>query len=278
MARRMTAAEKVDYRRLFPNLNVDNVWVLGEKTAVYNCLAWALGINNRWVWPWGGRDATSTEMRDFLRTWGFTPWVPGAMSSLAVYGTGASNVKHAVRFTNLWSSKCGQLLCITHSLRELDCGAYGSMMQEYVRMGAAVAAADDVKPAGIEIKAGEPEVQPFSAAELSVIESRVARVDAASRSAFDKAFMAWLRSWTWQQPGPPTNNEPFVDLLALGPKVIPLLVERLTDVHMWPAIYPLEFLLPRDFAVSFELDDPEVLLGEQHRARALALAWSRAQL
>lgn len=268
MARRLTSTERTTYRRMFPNLVLDRVWVLGEATSRYNCLAWALGRTDAWIWPWGTRNATAAEMTAFLRGRGYQPAFGGP---LAVYGPGS--IAHAARFSNRWSSKCGQLLLITHGIVEINGGVYGSLRQQYARR--TVAASFDVES---EVTSAEPDVEPFSDEELVAVTSRVESIAASLRDRFDAAFTAWINSWTWQQPSPPTNNEAFADLISLGAEIAPLLVGRLTDVDMWPALYPLEFLLPNELTISFELDDPETMRGEQHRARSVALAWARAHL
>jgi hypothetical protein len=51
VARPMTPAEKQRFHRYFPNLDVNGAIVTGEMSTVYNCIAWTVGIANRWVWP-----------------------------------------------------------------------------------------------------------------------------------------------------------------------------------------------------------------------------------
>lgn len=267
MARRLTASERTTYRQLFPNLGLDRVWVLGEATPRYNCLAWALGRTDAWVWPWGTRNATAAEMTVFLRNQGYQVAFGGP---LAVYGP--STIGHAARFTNSWSSKCGRLLLITHGLTEINGGAYGSLRQQYARRATA-------QPLGEapDVVTGEPDVEPFGENELAALDERVQAVDGTVRAAFEAALDAWMNTWTFQQV-PPTNNERFVELLALGDAIAPLLVDKLRDVDQWPAVYPLEYLLPAGLALVFDLEDSQASLGEQHRARSVALAWVRATL
>ena len=49
MARPLTAAEKQRFQDYFPSLNVDLAVVTGEVSRVYNCIAWTVGVTNRWL-------------------------------------------------------------------------------------------------------------------------------------------------------------------------------------------------------------------------------------
>ena len=51
MARPMTPAEKVRFKACFPSLDVDRSVVTGGASSVYNCIAWTVGVTNRWLWP-----------------------------------------------------------------------------------------------------------------------------------------------------------------------------------------------------------------------------------
>jgi hypothetical protein len=270
MARRMTTAERSRFQGYFPRLAVANCWVLGEQTRTYNCLAWALGITNAWVWPWGGRLATPAEMTTYLRGRGYVPQFGGP---LATYGPGY--LSHAARFTNAWTSKVGSDLLISHGLTEINGGVYGVLRQQYARR--------TLSEGGIGLIEGElvtaqaPVVEAFGSAEDSAISAAAERVSQELRAAFEAAITAWEDSWTWQ-PIPPLGNESFAELMALGDATIPLLVDRLRDPDKWPAIYILEHFLPAELTVTLDPDDPDTLLGEQFRARATALSWARSLL
>lgn len=51
MDRPMTPDEKSDFKRWFPNLDVDKAVVTGEISTKYNCLAWTVGVTDKWLWP-----------------------------------------------------------------------------------------------------------------------------------------------------------------------------------------------------------------------------------
>lgn len=64
-------------------------------TGTYNCLAYALGITNQWVWPWGNSLPTSSQVDDYLALWGATGynWGYQIQPRIISYGT-SSAVTH----------------------------------------------------------------------------------------------------------------------------------------------------------------------------------------
>lgn len=38
----------------------------------YNCLAYALGYTDQWMWPWGDRNPTESEVKSYLRSYGYS--------------------------------------------------------------------------------------------------------------------------------------------------------------------------------------------------------------
>jgi hypothetical protein len=67
MARPMTAAEQKRFQGYFPNLNVGQVVVTDYATGAYNCIAWTVGISNRWLWP----GSSLAHFDTFYRGYGF---------------------------------------------------------------------------------------------------------------------------------------------------------------------------------------------------------------
>lgn len=49
MRRVPTQAEKDNLKKDFPNLDVNNISVTGEATGTYNCIAYSMGITNKWI-------------------------------------------------------------------------------------------------------------------------------------------------------------------------------------------------------------------------------------
>src|SRR6476620_5382564 len=95
MARRLAAREAVQFHAWFPYLNTSTVWVLGEATPRYNCLAWVLGYTDRWVWPWQANLPNLAGMSAYIRRWGYVPGLPAAA---VVYGTSNAAIGHIGKF------------------------------------------------------------------------------------------------------------------------------------------------------------------------------------
>jgi hypothetical protein len=124
MTRKLKPDEITYVKKYWPNLNVDKILVSGEQTVKYNCMAWTLGIVNKWIWPTEGRDATKEELDTLYKKFGIGPSAGG---NIAAFGTSRnvlghvaiSGQGHGVR----WESKCGHWLRIQHGLGEMEGGA-----------------------------------------------------------------------------------------------------------------------------------------------------------
>ena len=120
----------------------------------------------------------------------------------------------------------------------------------------------------------------ISAAQKHALGEDLARVPENTRSAFETAFAAWKD--TWFNGGLAVNSNPhsravgreFYAIIALGPAILPLVVEKLASpdnfltLELYDAIQSNEKLL-----VHFEPDDERILEGEQGRAKRVVQAW-----
>ena len=133
-----------------PNLG-KNYEILGSATPRYNCIAWVLGHQDRWVWPgeqlpgfdrlfgqYGYRNSGGLNNRggntrlDFSRQ-------PG-MEKIVLYAKhlpdGSWAATHSARqlADGTWSSKLGQAQLIRHnSPQDVEGGVYGVPVAVYVR-------------------------------------------------------------------------------------------------------------------------------------------------
>jgi hypothetical protein len=97
---------------------------------------------------------------------------------------------------------------------------------------------------------------------------------------FDKAFAAWKSTWfsgglaISSNPHTRAIGKEYDALIALGPAILPLVIEQLADpenffaLQLYDAIQANEKLL-----VQFEPDDERILEGEQGRAQRVVQAW-----
>lgn len=72
----------------------------------YNCLAYVLGATTTWIWPWGSRDATLSEMTTVLTEFGYVTRNPGPdyyPPRAVVYGS-SSEIGHIAKAGSYSSS------------------------------------------------------------------------------------------------------------------------------------------------------------------------------
>jgi hypothetical protein len=132
---------------------------------------------------------------------------------------------------------------------------------------------------GLAMKEKKPATS-LSASERKRLAEQAKTVAAELRRAFEKDFDAWKD--TWFRGGLAISSVPnnravgpeFDALVALGPKILPLVVEKLADpenflaLTLYDAIQPDEKLL-----VQFAPGNERILDGEQGRAVRVIHAW-----
>lgn len=112
------------YRNKFPHLEYE---VIDRFSRVYNCIAYSIGVTNRWVWDEVDMDedgtASFTEFIAFYKKHGYTPSTNENVATVAIYGFnrlgGRIEVKHAARKRDgWWYSKMGSGSLLRH--KEMD--------------------------------------------------------------------------------------------------------------------------------------------------------------
>lgn len=130
----------------FPHLRGEYE-VLRPATPVYNCIAWTLGMTDRWVWPSStGKGPTLADFDDLYRSHGYRRSdtlnfeKEAGIEKVIVYGkrgkSGKIELTHGARQEKdgSWSSKLGQLPLIRHlQPRDIDGNSYGEPVALYVR-------------------------------------------------------------------------------------------------------------------------------------------------
>jgi hypothetical protein len=160
-------------------------------------------------------------------------------------------------------------------LNELTGASYGRVLAFYRRNPLL----DPVFRELLELTVKEKKAS-LSSAEKKALAAQGKSVPADIREKFEKAFAQWKS--TWFEGGLAINSVPqnrgvgnaFDALVALGPKILPLVVEKLVDpdnffaLTLYDAIQPDEKLI-----VQFTPDDERILEGQQGRARRVVQAW-----
>jgi hypothetical protein len=274
MARPMTSAERQRFRGYFPNLNVTTAIVTDSANPAYNCIAWTVGITNRWIWP----GSSLVHFDTFYRGYGFAQSSNGP---IAVWGHSSSGMTHGSisgpGHGPRWESKCGGDLRIQHGLNELAGGLYGRVLAFYSKgrtlPAPLVAIAEDVMKEKLAKSY-------LSAAQKQLLHKQQAEVPARVRTAFDAAFSAWKD--TWFSGGLAISSDPhtravgkeFDTLIALGPTTLPLLIERLADPENFLALQLYDAMQSDvNLLVQYQPDDERIVEGEQGRARRVVQAW-----
>jgi hypothetical protein len=126
---------------LFPNLSAYEQ--KSDPSDLYNCIAFAAGIEDEWVDPLGvwpddiGKDDTVENLIEVYRRYGFEPCDDSQMElgfdKLAIYATDGGVVyQHAARLHSdgQWWSKIGPDDDILHpTLEALECEQYGQVVK-----------------------------------------------------------------------------------------------------------------------------------------------------
>jgi hypothetical protein len=100
------------------------------------------------------------------------------------------------------------------------------------------------------------------------------------KTAFEKAFRGWKETWfkgplsISSDPSDRAGGKDYHSLIALGPAVIPLVLEKLADPENFMALQLYDALQTDvNLLVHIEPDDERILEGEQGRARRTVQAW-----
>jgi hypothetical protein len=74
-------------------------------------------------------------------------------------------------------------------------------------------------------------------------------------------------------PAARAQNIEFVELISLGPAIVPLLMDKLTGPEEFFALVAVDRLASPELVVRYEPDDEAALLGEQGRAIETVQRW-----
>lgn len=176
-----------------------------------------------------------------------------------------------------WESKCGQDLRIQHGLGELVGSSYGRVVAFYRRGRAVLAANESLAEEIMKEKAVKSYMSPVQ--RRSLAEDRE-QIPADLRAAYESAFAAWKATWfsgglaISSNPHTRTVGKEYDALIAMGPAIIPLVVESLADPENFFTLQLYDAIQPNgQMLVQFEPGDERIIEGEQGRARRVVKAW-----
>jgi hypothetical protein len=144
-ARDPSPAETADAGAKYPNLQNGDWCVTGPATDVYNCIAWTIGVTNRWVWDEvdaAGDNNGTVSVSDFDAFYGargLTPAVGSPANPQIALFANSTGPTHAARVsssscggTQMFESKRGKNIRILHVVTQLEGGIYGNIVKFYV--------------------------------------------------------------------------------------------------------------------------------------------------
>lgn len=115
--------------------------------------------------------------------------------------------------------------------------------------------------------------------ERHAVGRRFAQVPLELQAKFDELYASW--ELTWNEPLVAASSKPadrarsrqFLDLIALGPTILPLLMHKLMNPDQFFALQAVDHLAGPEITVEFEPEDEIVLKGEQFRAAETIRRW-----
>lgn len=281
--RPMTEDEKADFKSWFPALDVDAAIVTADATPQYNCISWTTGNTESWDWPpYMHPDLSPREaFAKYYTDRGFTP-LPGKIddlkelkSDVVAYWEDANDdpthgsvagPTHGER----WESKCGQAARIQHGREELYGDVYGHIANFYVKT---------------ETKS-KP-LQKLTAETLQRLQTklstRLADVSPATKERFNQLYSEWKDYRRQPQvavssdPSKYTAGEAYEKLVDLGPKALPLFVEKMSQGDFFCRAAVEELSKKKDgfhlHGFSSELKPKFVNCSEQEKGNQVLSQW-----
>lgn len=139
MRRVPTQAEKDNLKKDFPNLDVNNISVTGEATGTYNCIAYSMGITNKWIDPESFYNDFIEQYKNAKTLYGSScnyeqTSTEGSNATVDGWGTSSIDMTHGsvVYSSGTWESKLGRYLRITHKRSELSGTLYGRILVSFI--------------------------------------------------------------------------------------------------------------------------------------------------
>ena len=283
--RKPTAPEWSMLSGLFPSLPQSKVWVTGPGTPMsspfppaYNCIAWSLSLDDRWINP----DSPLTAFQTQYQGWGqksTTLLSPSA--DIDGWGTSVEMTHGSKNYTGvsvgvsgLWESKLGQNLRITHDRQGLQGTTYGQVLTSFIPGYSVTTMELRHMTHWDELREDEE----------AILQDRITAIPADQRARFEAAFAAWEATWFKGKLAFSNNTHDFaqspefVPLKAMGPSILPLVIAKMCDPNRFVALVLYDTLQSSpELLVRYSEGDPYRLEGEQARAQRTIRRWIATQ-
>lgn len=272
-----TDPEWVALTNLFPNLKTrDQVIITADQIRKYNCIAWSLGIDDRWIEP--------------PITWDAFKWLylkagcrlligkdsDAAIDMWMLNGVGKHGSKRYAGDYKRWESKLGPFYRITHGREDVHGDLYGEIAASFT--APTKMAANNLAQSTLFY---------FDQTELTALKRAQSRLSTQLKKQFERLFLFWKAQWFTGKYQFSSNTKDhrtadgYQELLALGRDCLPLLVEKLLEEENFPALVLYDDLQSDScLKCMYTLDTPfgELCEGEQTRAKRTAKAFTKSLL
>lgn len=254
-------------QRAFPYLAQADTTITGADIGAYNCIAWSLGLSDRWINPAGSIEAFTAfyiQAGCEERAW---------YSADAAVAAWADREKptHGSRLyqegSGLWESKLGQSYRITHGKEGLRGSVYGEIVNYFT--------------APKKFMAKRERTQ-FTARQHETLGRLVDETDNGLREPFESAFAKLKEGWHSEAFRYEASTESirrlpvYTELLEMGTAVLPFLVAKLAEEENFFAL-PLYDEMQSDGLLRISYQDErykrDAIEGEQERARRSVAAY-----
>lgn len=219
------ACQNSNIYNYFANLEADDAIQSAPATGVYNCIAWAGGINTAWIWPpdtgssWyiPGQPLASFDwfFADVNRYSGAISYIrSGATSSNNVIDLWAYNGNYTHASVTKqgnnqphgydWESKPGNLMRTFHPRNDLNGSTYGSVAEYYKTAGGLKSGLllDESIERGLSVMDNVE----FTDEEMSIIDELINTLSSDLKNEFETKYDSWKK--TWQKPEIAMHSNP----------------------------------------------------------------------
>ena len=281
--RPLFSAERNALRKSFPLVEYSNTVVMNYPSSGYNCFAYSLGFNNKWIefstWDqvrYGYENASSVYHAAY-------DYMKGATSISryypVVWGWGNTPLHASLGGSPHCEapySKMGRMWLLWHLVSVFSNGMYGVPVETYGAVSPTRSLSEIDANAMKEISEDIHENIIFSPDELMMIARKVKTCRDSSR--FESLFNEWKEAWHYSLSNntATTRNLPqYADLKAMGKEIIPLLIEKMvTEEDNFFAIRLYEDLQDNpNLIIRYANDDPHQLEGLQQTTKKTIKKW-----
>lgn len=284
MRRAPTQAEKDDLKHDFPNLDVNNITVTGEATYAYNCIAYSMGITNKWINPEQFYNDFIEQYKNAKTKYGAScnyeqTSTQGSNATVDGWGNSSMDMTHGsvIYSGSTWESKLGPSLRITHGRSELSGTLYGRILASF-NESRTKANMSELKE--LAVKVAQEDIE-LSGAEKQAIIDKAAKIDPTIRAKFNNVFEAWNKEILTNPKTKYSSSTQtytilpqFKEMQAMGENIIPLIMEKLLDENNF-ILLPLYDAIQKNsqLKIRYREGDVKILEGEQNKAKRIIRLW-----